>query len=421
MAESKDFSAEAGTAKVIGTVSSTGIAEPVAPPTGLRAVGPRITFHFVGEWNAETSYVLYDVVRVNGTSYIANKISIAKGINPETDNSVHWVKWNDPNAQVELLQQTVNGFDSRITGAEAEAMSAAANAAEAKKASADNAAAINAEATRAKAAEEANATAIEAEVTRATAAEATNATAIEAEATRAKAAEDTEKNDRKIADNSLSARIKTLEDEPKSKVFDKLVCIGDSWLEGYSSVGTYNSWGTILGDNMNATVYNAAKGGCGWNHSKDGVTFNTLVTQAKNAVDASSINCVVIGGGINDRKDPIGSVETSAETVIRNALNSFPNADIFVFPMLLAGRFISSNAINIMKAITIGCGNAKSNRVHVYDDCYDWLYDNTLYHADAYHPSQAVLSRDRPSPAPIDCGYTPRRCDRLRLSPAPLR
>lgn len=160
MAESKNFSAEAGSAKVVGTVSSADIAEPVAPPMGLRAMGPRITFHFVGEWNAETSYVLYDVVRVNGTSYIANKINIAKGINPETDNNVHWVKWNDPNAQVELLQQTVNGFDGRITEVETEAAAAAADATAAKKASADNAAAIAAESTRAKAAEAANAESI---------------------------------------------------------------------------------------------------------------------------------------------------------------------------------------------------------------------------------------------------------------------
>ena len=153
MAESKDFSAEAGSAKVIGTVSSADIAEPVAPPLGMRAIGPRITFHFVGEWDAETSYVLYDVVRVNGTSYIANKISIAKGVNPETDNDTHWVKWNDPNSQVELLQQTVNGFDKRITETKTGVMHAAADAAEAKKASADNAAAISAETQRATTAE----------------------------------------------------------------------------------------------------------------------------------------------------------------------------------------------------------------------------------------------------------------------------
>ena len=171
MAESKDFAAEAGTAKVVGTVSSTDIAAPVAPPLGMRAVGPRITFHFVGEWDAETSYVLYDVVRVNGTSYIANKINIAKGVNPETDNDVHWVKWNDPNSQVAVLQQTVNGFDARITEAEMEAVNAAGDAAEAKKASADNAAAI-------KKASADNAAAINAETARAKAAEGANSSAI---------------------------------------------------------------------------------------------------------------------------------------------------------------------------------------------------------------------------------------------------
>ena len=178
MAESKDFTAEVGSAKVAGTVFSTDIAEPVTPPTGLRAIGPRITFHFSGEWNAETTYVLYDVVLLNGTSYICNKIRLAKNVNPETDNGAHWVKWNAPNAQVELLQQTVNAFDSRITKTETEAMNAAADATEAKKTSADNATAIEAEATRAKAAEAANTTAIEAEATRAKAAEAANTTAI---------------------------------------------------------------------------------------------------------------------------------------------------------------------------------------------------------------------------------------------------
>lgn len=388
MAESKDFAAEAGSAKVVGTVSSTDIAEPVAPPLGLRAMGPRITFHFVGEWDAETSYALYDVVRVNGTSYIGNKINIAKGINPETDNNVHWVKWNDPNAQVELLQQTVNGFDARITEAETEAINAAADAAAAKKASADNATAIGAEATRATAAEAANANAIKAEATRAKAAEAANTAAIEAEATRATTAESAEQEARENADNGLSSRIKVLEDEPKTKVFDKLVCIGDSWLEGYSSVGSFTDWGSILGQILKATTHNEAKGGCGWHHAKDGITFNDLVTRAKNAVNANEINCVVIAGGINDRKDSYSQVQSAAKKTIQNALSAFPNAEIFVFPMLLAGRFISNNSMDIMNAITIGCTSAQNTRVHVYDDCYDWLYDSPSLHADAYHPNQ---------------------------------
>lgn len=263
MAESKDFAAEAGTAKVVGTVSSTGVAEPVAPPTGLRAVGPRITFHFAGEWNAETSYVLYDVVRVNGTSYIANKVSIAKGVNPEADNNVHWVKWNDPNAQVELLQQTANSFDARITEAKTEAMNAAGDAAEAKKASADNANAISAEATRAKVAEAANKTAIEAETARAKEAEAANATAI--------------------------ANINVDKTE--------LVIIGDSWSDERVTGVT---WPRIVSESTGWTRHNYAISGIG--DDLDG-----QITQFANdaSFDKNKIAAVVIMDGVNvDISDP---------------------------------------------------------------------------------------------------------------------
>lgn len=290
MAESKNFSAEAGSAKVVGTVSSADIAEPIAPPMGLRAMGPRITFHFVGEWDAETSYVLYDVVRVNGTSYIGNKINIAKGINPETDNNVHWVKWNDPNAQVELLQQTVNGFDARITEAEADVTAAVADAAAAKKASADNATAISAEATRANAAEEAN------------------AAAIQAEATRAKAAE--------AAISSKVGTPKTM----RAKVFHKAVTFGDSWergfwgLEEHQGSGWLTNAAKVLGVHVETPFVADGAGyrtGDVLNMSVDGTGFDTgqtFLTRLKQVTDDQwkDVDLILIGGGVNDT-DPNAS------------------------------------------------------------------------------------------------------------------
>lgn len=89
---------------------------PVLPlpdtPQGMLAVGPRVTFRFVQDYDQENSYEYYDVVNVDGTSYIAMQNVPANTPIADTD---YWVKWNDPNAQFALLQETVQTFDARIT------------------------------------------------------------------------------------------------------------------------------------------------------------------------------------------------------------------------------------------------------------------------------------------------------------------
>ena len=89
---------------------------PVLPlpdtPQGVMAVGPRVTFHFVQDYNQANSYDYYDVVNVDGTSYIA--IQDVPANTPVTDTG-YWVLWNDPNAQFAQLQGTVESFDNRIT------------------------------------------------------------------------------------------------------------------------------------------------------------------------------------------------------------------------------------------------------------------------------------------------------------------
>lgn len=107
------------TAKATTTLEDS---SPVLPlpdtPQGVMAVGPRVTFRFITSgYNQENSYDYYDVVNVDGTSYIAIQNVPA---NTPIENTEYWVKWNDPNAQFALLQDTVNLFDGRLTTAETE-------------------------------------------------------------------------------------------------------------------------------------------------------------------------------------------------------------------------------------------------------------------------------------------------------------
>ena len=297
MSESKDFSAEAGSAKVTGTISSTDIAEPLAPPLGMRAVGPRITFHFAGEWDTETSYVLYDVVRVSGTSYIANKPSIAKGVNPETDNEIHWVKWNDPNAQLELLQQVVNGFDARITEAETDTVAAAATATEAKKASADNVIAINAEATRAKAAESAN------------------KSAIESEATRAKAAE----NANKSAIAAANAKIDNFESAKNI-----MLAFGDSFGD------EDGEWPSIVAKTLGCTLDNFCKGGATWPFTEK---LNEAGAKYRDSASKNKIAFAIAYGGINSTINaPFQNADT-IKSFIASFNEAFPNVPLYIAPL----------------------------------------------------------------------------------------
>lgn len=93
---------------------------PVLPlpdmPQGVMALGPRVTFNFITDgYNQANSYSYYDVVNVDGTSYIAIQDVPA---NTSVTNEDYWAKWNDPNAQFALLQDTVNSFDGRLTEVE---------------------------------------------------------------------------------------------------------------------------------------------------------------------------------------------------------------------------------------------------------------------------------------------------------------
>ena len=85
-------------------------------PQGLMVIGPQVTLHFVEEeWNQANSYDYYDVVQVDGTSYIAVQDVPA---NTEITNTEYWAKWNDPNAQVELMQDTIAQYNSRLSAIE---------------------------------------------------------------------------------------------------------------------------------------------------------------------------------------------------------------------------------------------------------------------------------------------------------------
>ena len=115
MAVTKTVNVETTNARASTTLTDTTPTVPLPDiPQGLMVIGPQVTLHFVeGAWNKANSYDYYDVVQIDGTSYIAVQDVPA---NTEITNTAYWAKWNDPNQQVELMQQTISQYDARING-----------------------------------------------------------------------------------------------------------------------------------------------------------------------------------------------------------------------------------------------------------------------------------------------------------------
>lgn len=167
----------------------------------------------------------------------------------------------------------------------------------------------------------------------------------------------------------------------------KMVCIGDSWLEGYTPMGNVTSWGVRLADYTGLEGHNFYQGGAGFYVAGNGKTFNTLINEA--AVNNADADLVVIGGGINDRNSNAAAVKSAAATAIANARSKFPNAVIWVFPMMLSNRYLGSASLSVNKAICNAVSECQASNVCFNSGAWSWLYDDDSKCADNLHPNQA--------------------------------
>ena len=61
----------------------------------------RILIILKGDWNSDTQYEMLDLVKHNGTSWLAKKESI--GIEPSNENAEYWQNVFEPEAFVESM------------------------------------------------------------------------------------------------------------------------------------------------------------------------------------------------------------------------------------------------------------------------------------------------------------------------------
>ena len=119
--------------------------------------------------------------------------------------------------------------------------------------------------------------------------------------------------------NSLDSKVKKIKN---------VVCIGDSYLEGYTPDGTISGWGDRLASLSGWTVHKYYKGGAGFTNTVDNINFTSLLNSAKNGVpDANNIDLVIVAGGYNEGSS---IVRNNVKNWVDTARNYFPNAIIAV-------------------------------------------------------------------------------------------
>lgn len=122
----------------------------------------------------------------------------------------------------------------------------------------------------------------------------------------------------------------------KANKIKNVVCIGDSYLEGYTPDGTIAGWGDRLASLSGWTVHKYYKGGAGFTNTVDNINFTSLLNSAKNGVpDANKIDLVIVAGGYNEGS---GIVCNDVKNWVDTARNYFPNAIIAVGYIAVHGK-----------------------------------------------------------------------------------
>lgn len=223
------------------------------------------------------------------------------------------------NNSMDIIDENMRRIDDAATKASADSTNGLTDIAQLKKD-------VSAETTRAKAAEEEilhittdQETLINNEVTRAKAAEATNAAAIE---TNAKAL----------------ANAKYLPDGTH------ILLIGDSYMNddlNYSSKGLIGK--SLANLYPELTFYNAGDSGSSFTSAgRLGRTFAQQIAYAKaNDPDAAKTTQIWIAGGRNEcggewsgTYPTVSTLKSAVENTLKQAKTSYPNAKVYVFPML---------------------------------------------------------------------------------------
>ena len=181
-----------------------------------------------------------------------------------------------------------------------------------------------------------------------------------------------------------------------------IICLGDSYGQGWTPDGMVNSWINFFKSKVEQygyTVYSSALGGAGFWRDDSSKRFSTLATNLiATLTDAQkqSIGTVVVGGGYNDRANTRADIYTgmvNLRSVINTNLPNVSRVLVFPFGMGVQGlttgdhaSFTYSTIVDMIKNYVDA--NAEARLGTIVGNSYMVLRRNTLFSSDYVHPKE---------------------------------
>lgn len=330
---------------------------PATDYSGVREyIGARYVPVFAdpAEWDNTRGYEPLTIVLHQGNSFTSTQY-VPTGV--DIDNTEYWLETGNWNAQIEAYREEVLRFDGRIT---------------------QNADDI-----------EANTTAIADEAAARASADTALQQLIESEET-AREAADTELR------SDLSAAIAAVNQQNILSLYKGKNCVwvGDSFTTGVGADPRTKRVSTVFCNAMGMTEFNYGVGATGWIW---GTTSNTpYITQVQNAYDAmtqeqrENTAMVVLPGTSTDVSHGSNSKQIGAAATLcaKKASDLFPNAVIYVIPMIWDKALFTYTAYDTTVEICDQINKAAIPRVKMDEDSYTWLLGRyEFYTSDNVHPN----------------------------------
>ena len=330
---------------------------PATDYSGVREyIGARYVPVFANppEWNDTRGYEPLTIVLHKGNSFTSTQY-VPTGI--DISDTEYWLETGNWNAQIEAYREEVQRFDGRITQN--------ANGIKA------NTAAIASETTARENADTAIRDLITAEETARTEADA-----------------ELHKN--------LSAVVAGVNKQNILSLYKGKNCVwvGDSFTTGVGADPKTKRVSTVFCNAMGMTEANYGVGATGWIW---GTTSNTpYITQVQNAYNAMSKEqrentaMVVLPGTSTDVSHGSSSKQIGAAATLcaKKASDLFPNAVIYVIPMIWDKALFTYTAYDAVVEICDQINKAAIPRVKMDEDSYTWLLGrHEFYTSDNVHPN----------------------------------
>ena len=174
--------------------------------------------------------------------------------------------------------------------------------------------------------------------------------------------------------------------------YRNILCIGDSYLEGFSPDGNVTPWGTILRNLYGCNGHNTALGGTGFVNKVNGKNFTNLINDA--AISTSydtNFDCIIIGGGINDRGSEAANIAAGVKAALDAVYQHWPNAAVYVFGFLWGCKgYGASTETKSKTAQDVVNSYPGKNNLFYCSGCWTWNIGHTERIAsDKIHPNQS--------------------------------